>query len=148
MRNQALAVLAGLVAWFVITALSGLVMRRAWPDYAAVVDAMTFTLPMMFGRLSIGAVATLTAGCVTALVARQSKLTALTTGLILLVLFVPQHIMLWAKFPFWYHLTFLLSLAPLAYLGGTIAAHSRGVGLSGTGPMMQAAERRSSGKPA
>jgi hypothetical protein len=43
-------------------------------------------------------------------------LAALTTGLFLLALFIPQHIMLWARFPVWYHLTFLFSLVPLAYL--------------------------------
>ena len=29
---------------------------------------------------------------------------------------------LWNKFPVWYHLTFLVSLVPLAYLGGQISA--------------------------
>jgi hypothetical protein len=47
-------------------------------------------------------------------------LVRLMPGLILLVMFIPQHIMLWNKFPVWYHLTFLLSLVPLAYLGGAI----------------------------
>jgi uncharacterized protein (DUF983 family) len=32
--------------------------------------------------------------------------------------FIPQHIALWHTFPIWYHLTFLLSLVPLTYLGG------------------------------
>ena len=39
-------------------------------------------------------------------------------GLILLAVFIPQHIALWNNFPVWYHLTFLLSLVPLTYLGG------------------------------
>jgi hypothetical protein len=79
---------------------------------------MTFTLPMLITRLSIGAVATLSAGLVTALIARRSIPSALTTGAVLLLGFVPQHIHSWAKFPAWYHLTFLLSLLPLTYLGG------------------------------
>jgi hypothetical protein len=44
----------------------------------------------------------------------------LMTGAILLVAFVPVHLGLWDKFPVWYHLTFLLSLVPLIYLGGRI----------------------------
>jgi len=40
-------------------------------------------------------------------------------GVLLLVAFIPQHVMLWDKFPVWYHLTFLLSLVPLTYLGGS-----------------------------
>ena len=35
-----------------------------------------------------------------------------------LAVFIPQHIALWHTFPLWYHLTFLLSLVPLTYLGG------------------------------
>jgi hypothetical protein len=41
-------------------------------------------------------------------------------GVILLIAFIPQHVMLWNTFPVWYHLTFLLSLVPLTYLGGTM----------------------------
>jgi hypothetical protein len=50
-------------------------------------------------------------------------LVRLMPGLILLVAFIPQHIALWNSFPVWYHLTFLLSLVPLTYLGG--ASHWR-----------------------
>ena len=85
---------------------------------AAVADAMRFTLPMMWARLSIGAAATIIAGGAAALVAKRTISAAVMTGVILLVLFIPQHIMLWARFPVWYHLTFLLSLVPLAYAGG------------------------------
>ena len=122
MGRRVLGVITGLLVWIVFTALAGVIMRGTWPEYAAVADAMTFTMPMLVGRLSIGGAATLAAGCVTALVARQPTLAPLTTGLILLVLFIPQHILLWARFPVWYHLTFLLSLVPLTYLGGKLAA--------------------------
>src|SRR5262245_41520581 len=115
MANRILAVVLGLVAWIVITTVAGLVMRGAWPAYTAVADDLTFTLPMRFARLSIGALATVAAGWVTAVVARRSQFVPLTTGLILLVLFIPQHILLWSKFPVWYHLTFLVSLVPLTY---------------------------------
>ena len=125
MANGILAVVAGLVVWIVITTVAGLSMRAAWPEYAAVADAMTFTLPMMFARLSIGGLATLAAGWFTAIVARRSTFATLTTGLILLVLFIPQHVRLWDRFPIWYHLAFLLSLVPLTYLGGAIAARSQ-----------------------
>jgi hypothetical protein len=119
MGRRILAVLAALVVWVLITMIAGLIIRATWPAYVAVADAMTFTLPMMVMRLSIGALATVVAGATAALVARQRPTReALTTGIVLLVLFIPQHAFLWAKFPVWYHLTFLLSLVPLAYLGG------------------------------
>jgi hypothetical protein len=118
--NRILAVVTGLVFWVVLATVAGRIMRASWPAYAAVADAMTFTLPMMFARLAIGAVATVAAGCVAARMARKPTFASTATGIVLLVLFVPQHIMLWARFPVWYHLTFLLTLVPLAALGGTI----------------------------
>ena len=48
----------------------------------------------------------------------QALLVRVIPGLLLLVAFIPQHISLWNTFPVWYHLTFLLSLVPLTYLGG------------------------------
>ena len=56
---------------------------------------------------------------VAALVARSTR-AALVAGALLLVAFIPQHIMLWDRFPVWYHMTFLLSLVPLTYAGGRI----------------------------
>jgi|SRR6185369_2265432 len=113
------AVVSGLLAFVAVVTLAGAVMRGAWPDYARVADAMTFTLPMMIARLTIGALATMAAGLVAALITRGSTLVRLAPGFLLLVGFIPQHVMLWTKFPVWYHLTFLLSLVPLTYLGGT-----------------------------
>jgi hypothetical protein len=125
MGKALLGVVAGLVAWIAVIVVAGLIMRSTWPAYATVADAMTFTLPMMLARLSIGALATLAAGWVTAAIAPLSMLVRLMPGLILLVAFIPQHIALWNRFPVWYHLTFLLSLVPLTYLGGMLSTGRR-----------------------
>ena len=122
MAKDIVGVVAGLAMWVAIAGVAGVTMRGAWPEYASVADAMTFTLPMMFARLTIGALATVGAGWVAAVIARRSRLASMTAGLLLVVVFVPQHLMLWEKFPVWYHLTFLVSLVPLAYLGGQIRA--------------------------
>jgi len=116
--KSVVAVVAGLVAFIAVIAVAGLIMRSSWPAYARVADAMTFTLPMLFARLSIGALATLAAGWVTAAIVPRSLLVRLLPGLLLLVAFIPQHIALWNMFPVWYHFTFLVSLVPLTYLGG------------------------------
>jgi len=58
---------------------------------------------------------------VAAIIARQSTLVQLIPGVLLPVAFIPVHITLWQKFPVWYHFTFLLSLVPLTYVGGTIS---------------------------
>ena len=124
MARTTLGVIAGLAVWVTIVIAAGLIMRAAWADYARVADAMTFTVPMMLARLAIAALATLAMGLVTAVIARRSMRARLMPGVLLLVVFIPQHVMLWDKFPVWYHLTFLASLVPLAYLGGKIVSQA------------------------
>jgi len=121
MGKSIVAVVVALVAWVAIVTVAGLVLRVSWPAYASVAAAMTFTLPMLLARLAIGAVATLTAGWIAARIRPQSIRLTLIPGLILLVLFIPQHIMIWPSFPIWYHLSFLLSLVPLTWVGGAQA---------------------------
>jgi hypothetical protein len=125
MASNVLGVVAGLVAWLLVATLTGLIMRNSWPEYAALAQTMSFTLPMMVARLSIGAVAMLSAGFVTALITR-SAVARLIPGVLLLIAFIPQHSMLWDKFPIWYHLTFLLSLVPLTYVGSRLAPQRGG----------------------
>jgi hypothetical protein len=120
MARGTLGVVVGLAVWVSVITVAGLVMRATWPAYASVADAMTFTLPMMIARLVIGAVATLAMGVATAFVSRRSPVATLSAGALLLLAFIPQHVTIWARFPVWYHLTFLLSLVPLAFLGGKI----------------------------
>ena len=111
--------LAGIVAWGVIVTVLNLGLRHGWHDYAAVEKAMTFTLPMMFARLSESAVSSLASGYVAALVDRGGW-AALAAGTILLLLFLPEHYLLWSRFPIWYHLTFLVSLPLLSAAGGRL----------------------------
>jgi hypothetical protein len=125
MARKILGVAAGLAVWSLIVIVAGTIMRRSWPAYASVADAMTFTLPMLVARLSISTVATLVAGLVTAFIIRRSVVARLMPGVLLILGFIPVHIMLWDKFPVWYHLTFLVSLVPLTYLGGTITGAAR-----------------------
>ncbi|HKR38038.1 MAG TPA: hypothetical protein VJT10_24575 [Steroidobacteraceae bacterium] len=119
MGRNILGVVAGIVTWLIVATVAGLIMRASWPAYASVADAMTFTVPMMLARLAIGALATISMGFVTALITR-SAVARLVPGVLALLAFIPQHIMLWDKFPLWYHLTFLLSLVPLTYAGTRI----------------------------
>ena len=69
MAKNILGVITGLAVWVIAATVAGLMMRTSWPAYASVASAMTFTLPMMIARLSIGAVATIAMGMVTAAVA-------------------------------------------------------------------------------
>jgi len=124
MAKNIVGVVAGLAVWMIVATVAGVIMRVSWPAYASVADAMTFTLPMMIARLSIGALATIVMGTITAVIA-QSVVARLMPGVLMLVLFIPQHVMLWEKFPVWYHLTFLFSLVPLTYVGAHFAGWDR-----------------------
>lgn len=112
-----LAVLAGLVAWTAIAIIGNFLIRAAIPEYAAVERSMAFTTPMLFSRLALAFVSTCGAGAVCALAARSDRAAGIALAIALLVIFVPMHIGLWDKFPFWYHLVFLGSLAPFAIAG-------------------------------
>ena len=120
MARNIVGVIAGLVFWFVIAAVAGMILRAMWPAYVGVAEAMTFTLPMMLARLAIGVVDTVAMGFVTARIT-QSTVARLIPGIVLLLVLIPQHVMLWDKFPVWYHLWFLLTLVPLTYIGNSLA---------------------------
>jgi len=112
-----LAVLVGVFAWAVVATVLNLGLRLAWPDYAAAEPAMRFSLEMMFARLLVAVLASVAAGLVAALVARRFKWPVYIVVLVLLLVFIPIHHDLWARFPAWYHLFFLASLAVFTLLG-------------------------------
>ena len=116
MAKKIVGVVAGLAVFVIVATVAGLIIRVSWPAYAGARSAMTFTLPMMIARLSIGALATIAMGFVTAVIA-QSVIVRLMPGVIMLLFFIPEHVMIWEKFPIWYHLSFLLSLVPLTCVG-------------------------------
>ena len=113
-------VVGGLVAWtFIATALN-LGMRLAWASYAEAEGAMNFTPAMMTARLLMGALASLGAGSVVALIARRNgRALAVLVG-ILIVVFIPVHYALWQKFPLWYHAVFFASLAVMTPAGAKL----------------------------
>ncbi|HEX5209417.1 MAG TPA: hypothetical protein VFW10_16700 [Steroidobacteraceae bacterium] len=113
-------VAAGFVAWIVVVTILNWGLRLWLPGYAQVEHAMVFTLAMKAARLAIAALTSLTAGAVVRAIAPSSRWAPWILGLLMLALFVPDHIQLWTRFPVWYHLTFLVTLAPLVVLGATL----------------------------
>jgi hypothetical protein len=125
MLGTAAAVAAGLIVWTAVATLANLVVRVGWPAYAEVEVAMAFTLPMLVLRLLIGALASLCAGAITALVARTRRFAVPILAGVLFILFVPVHYSLWSRFPVWYHAVFLLSLLALPFAGAAAWSHAR-----------------------
>ena len=120
-----LAIVAGFAVWFAVVTLGNLAIRWVLPGYTEVEKAMDFSLGMLSARLVLGAVASLAAGAVCAAIGRSTRAATYLFALLLLALFVPIHLSLWAKFPMWYHIVFLGSLVPLVVLGGKLIG-SRG----------------------
>ena len=117
-------VVAGLVAWVVVVTVLNFGLRWWLPGYVQAEPTMLFTLGMKIARLSIGALSSLAAGAVVRTITR-SNLAPWIVGLVLLALFVPDHIHIWNRFPVWYHLTFLVTLAPLVALGARLVPRAK-----------------------
>lgn len=127
------AVLAALATWILVATVLNLPLRASWPHYHEAETAFNFTLTMKLARLALGALSSLAAGFVAAWIEKGRMRAALLTGVVLLALFIPDHYLLWNKFPLWYHLTFLVSLVPLTLLGAALhrSAKTRSGNLTG-----------------
>lgn len=115
------SIVAGLVTWAVVVTLLNFGLRGAIPGYHAAEATLQFTMAMKIGRLTEAALTSLAAGAVVGLIAPSKKWAPWVTGLIILALFLPEHVKLWTRFPLWYHLSFLVPLVPLVALGGFLA---------------------------
>jgi hypothetical protein len=121
MKKVILGVAAGFVSWVIAVSVGNRLLRAGLVGYREVEEAMTFTQSMLVARLALGAVSSLVAGYVAAWVSGSSGVSAKALAGVLLAIFVPIHIVLWAKFPVWYHLVFLASLALLTLVGAKLS---------------------------
>jgi|SRR3954449_4107443 hypothetical protein len=119
------SIVAGLVAWGVIVTLLNFGLRAAIPGYHAAEATLQFTLAMKIGRLTEAAITSVVAGAVVGWIAPSKRWAPWLVGLIILAMFLPVHISLWSRFPAWYHLAFLVPLAPLVALGGSLVRTTR-----------------------
>ena len=120
-----MGIVAGLIAWTVIGACGLFVLRLSWPAYALAETQMTFTLAMQISRLAVSVASSVGGGWLAATIAGQGR-AAWWLGVLLVIIFIPIHYSLWNKFPAWYHLTFLLTLAPIVGVSGRLAGEAGG----------------------
>src|SRR3954454_7788898 len=120
MWRKLLSIVAGLVAWAVVVTIFNFGLRAAIPGYHAAEATLQFTLAMKIGRLTEAVLTSVTAGAVVGLIAPSKKWAPWAVGLIILAMFLPVHVKLWDQFPVWYHLSFLVPLAPLVALGAAL----------------------------
>jgi len=119
------AVLAALATWIFVATVLNLPLRTSWPRYHEAETAFNFTFAMKLARLALGAASSLAAGFVAAWIGKNRMRAAALTGVVLLALFIPNHYLLWSKFPVWYHLIFLVSLVPLTLVGAALHRGSK-----------------------
>ncbi len=124
MKRAIVAFVAGLFTWLIVISLINRMLRLSLAGYAAAEPLLTFTLGMMAARLTMAAATSLIAGAVVGLVAPTNKRVPWILGAVLLIVFIPIHVRLWNALPIWYHLTFLIPLAPLTALGAWLASRS------------------------
>ena len=117
MIRPVFAVITGFVVWLVVATLGNFLIRAMLPGYAAAEPGMAFTLTMLLARLTLGLVSSVVAGFACSAMARGKIAAGYTFAVALVLCFLPIHYNLWSKFPLWYHLTFLVTLAPLVLLG-------------------------------
>jgi hypothetical protein len=124
MRRTIGAIIAGLVGWAVIVTVINWGLRLGLPGYRLAEPTLVFTLGMKIARLTMAAVTSIAAGALVRAIAPKSRLAPWIVGLVILALFLPAHVQLWHRFPIWYHLSFLLPLAPLVALGAWLLSQA------------------------
>lgn len=109
------ALCAESIAWLGLAAL-----QAAWPEYAAAMPEKEYTLPMMWSRLSIAFLLVVASAGAATLVAGDRRASWML-GCIIVVISLPSHLHYsWADYPVWYHAVYLVSIVPLAVLGGRL----------------------------
>jgi hypothetical protein len=117
------AVILGLLVWGLCAIGLDYLLRFILAGYEAAEPQMQFTTNMMIARLALpGGFPSIAAGFSSAWISKQNGRVIVALVIILLVVFLPTHYQLWAKFPLWYHVTFLGSLILLPWLGAKLKA--------------------------
>ncbi|MEA3141185.1 MAG: hypothetical protein QOK23_3354 [Gammaproteobacteria bacterium] len=121
MLRPTIAVIVGLLVWFICAVALNLLLRLTIPGYVAAEPLLQFTLGMMFARLSLlGGITSVAAGFTSAWISpRNGRVIAVLVSILVLI-FLPAHYQLWTRFPVWYHLTFFGSLILLTWLGAML----------------------------
>jgi SAM-dependent methyltransferase len=149
MKRSVFAVIAGLAVWWLVATLLNFGLRAGLAGYTLAEPTLTFALGMKVARLILGALASLAAGAAAGLIAPSKTRSGWVLGAIILALFIPVHIQLWAKFPVWYHLVFLGTLLPMVRLGAALT-RSRNTGTPADDPFrgrQPTSHERLSGRP-
>ncbi|HKD82816.1 MAG TPA: hypothetical protein VKH81_24215 [Candidatus Angelobacter sp.] len=129
MKRSIFGFLGGLFMWVLVATVLNRLLRLGFPGYTLAEPAMAFTLGMKIARLTLAVLASLAAGATTAWIAPRQRILPWILGAVILAMFLPVHVQIWAKFPAWYHLFFLGTLVPLVGLGASLIRKKDGSAL-------------------
>lgn len=116
-----LAIIVGFVVWFAVFAGLEPIMKTIAPNLT-VDQGATYTdsVPILLAYLLRSMVASILAGFVAAVIAKDNVKTPLILGVVFLLIALPIHISGWSTLPVWYHLSLLGLLIPMTVLGGNL----------------------------
>ena len=116
------AVLAGMAIWAVLWIGTNAGLAAGFPETIVAGEPLT-SLAMLLSLIGLSVVYSIGAGYVTALVAARREVAhAAVLGAVQLGLGIYFEVTSWALLPVWYHLTFLVLLAPANVGGGWLHA--------------------------
>jgi hypothetical protein len=117
-----IGVLAGLAGWIVLALIGLFLLHTGWAAYAAAEQTKTYTFAMLLSRLTISVACSVVSGFVAVVTAKSNWRAGWWLGALLLLASVPIHLFsVWADYPVWYHVAYLLPLMPITGFGGHLA---------------------------
>lgn len=117
-----LAVIAGYAAWTILWLGLNATLAAVLPD-SYDESGVTNSAGLLVGTLAASAVISVVAGWLTARIATPRA--AVWTAAALLLTGIGVQISYWSLLPVWYHLAFLILLAPATIFGGSLRSGAR-----------------------
>ena len=117
-----LSIIAGLVSYAIIGKGGLYLLQLSWADYAQHSIDRSYTVEMYLSRLLIGILAAMAAGIMAVKAARGQVEIAWMTGTVIFCAGSYVHLFtkVYAEYPIWYHIAYLLPIIPVTGLSGRI----------------------------
>lgn len=115
-----LGVAAGFIVWSIVWVGVDTVLRAISASYDESAKAMSFSSAQLVVPLVLSALSSIIAGYICALVARETTVSTLILGVVLLIVGILVQMSVWDKVQLWYNLAFLILLIPMTILGGKL----------------------------
>jgi hypothetical protein len=133
MLRIVLGVIGGFIGWMILWVGTEKVISAIWPAFGANQQAFedaikngpgasgfTADTAMLTTQLFLGAVVSVMAGALSALISGENSRAPLFAGILLLAMGIAKAVMSWQYVPIWYHVVFTAMLLPMAIIGGRL----------------------------